>query len=197
MQHEEAYGAEAGQRQPAAPQRDLLIDGYAEEDPSVIDVRVGVEQMHPDGADQRADFEKVSPLGALHSVDRGAESGGHEEYAEHQRAGGGLPLDPGGERERKQREQQDPGPGAEEYAGGERGVVAYPAPAVFEVGLKQEQQQAGDPGHEGHQHDEDPHLAEHVFGARERTREIEREAVVGEIGRDLTGDRKSTRLNSS
>ena len=50
----------------------------AEEDGAVGGGVVAFEEADPDRADQVADVEEVSPVGALDGVDGGAESGGYE-----------------------------------------------------------------------------------------------------------------------
>ena len=145
-----------------------------------------LEQPHPDRAHQVADVEQVAPVGALHAVDHRAEGGKHEEQAEHERAGGRPPLHPRGKRQRQQRQQQNPHPGAEEQAARDACVIHRPAPA-FQVAFQAEQQQARHPGHHRKQDHQHRHFAQHVFGARERPRQVKRKRVVGEVGRYLAG----------
>ena len=67
-----------------------------------------------------------------------------------------------------------------------RAWSVHPVPA-FQVALQDEQQQPRNPGHQRHQNHQHRHLAEHVLDARKRPRQVQRERVVGEIGRDQAG----------
>src|ERR1039458_9773131 len=181
----QAEAADGQQGYPAAPDGGLLAM-HAEEDRARAAMHGLFEQRGPDGADQVAEVQQVAPLCAHDAVDGAAESGGHEENAEEQAAGHGLPLYPGREGQGQQREEQNPDPRAEEERAGDAQVLAEPAVA-FQRRLQNEEQQAGNPSHDGHQNQQHGELAEHVLGAREGPREIQRQRVVGEVRRDLSG----------
>ena len=122
-----------------------------------------------------------------HAVDRRAESGGHEEDAEHQRAGRGLPLHPGGKRQRQQRQQQNPDPGAEEEAAGEARVVAPSSSSLPGSLASANSSRPGTQVISDIRITSTESLPSTYSSARKRPRQVERERVVGQVGRDLAG----------
>ncbi len=172
-----AQDAEDDERHPAGADRHLLVERAAAEESDVA------EEVGPDPLDQLAERQHAPPARVERRVDHPAERRADEEEDEERPGRQRPPADPGRDRQRQQGEQQDPDPCADEDRERHAPVRDEP-PFARQRRLDAHQQQPRHPGHRREQHQEDRQLAEHVVGAADRPREIERQRAVGEVGAD-------------